>query len=152
MPKPQLEEIASGKTRVLDLSYALSHKLVAWPGDGKAFEAEVNATIEKDGYFTRSEHCGTHMDAPAHFLPVKTTLEKIPGEKFFGPAVMPDVQGEAERNPDYQLTVKRIAAWEETHGKIPAGGAARSETLWRGPRGHGMPCRCGKKADDVSCG
>jgi len=42
-PKPQLEEIASGKTRVIDLSYALSDKLVPWPGDAKAFEAKVNA-------------------------------------------------------------------------------------------------------------
>src|SRR6267154_1962344 len=65
--KPQLAEIASGKTRVIDLSYALSDKLVPWPGDAKAFEAKVNATVEKNGYFTRSfwmlEHCGTHMNA-----------------------------------------------------------------------------------------
>jgi kynurenine formamidase len=101
------------------------------------------------------------MDAPAHFLPGKTTLEKIPAEKFLRPALMLNVQSEAERNPDYQLMVKRIEVWEETHGKIPAGamvvlrtgwGAARSGTSWRGPCGHGMPCRHGKKADDVSCG
>jgi kynurenine formamidase len=134
MQKPQLEEIASGKTRVTDLSYALSDKLVAWPGDAKAFEAKVNATIEKNGYFTRSfwmlEHYGTHMDAPAHFPPGKTTLEKIPVEKFFGPAVILDVRSEAERNPDYQLTVKRIERWEETHGKIPAGAIVVLRTGW----------------------
>ena len=115
--KPQLEEIASGKTRVIDLSYALSDKLVPWPGDAKAFEAKVNATVEKNGYFTRSfwmlEHYGTHMDAPAHFPPGTTTVDKIPVEKFLGAAVIIDVRNEAERNPDYQLTVKRIEAWEE---------------------------------------
>src|SRR5216683_869243 len=82
MQKPQLQEIASGKTRVIDLSYALSDKLVPWPGDAKAFEAKVNATVEKNGYFTRSfwmlEHYGTHMDAPAHFPPGITTVDKIP--------------------------------------------------------------------------
>src|SRR5713226_7160153 len=86
--KPQLQEIASGKTRVIDLSYALSDKLVPWPGDAKAFEAKVNATVEKNGYFTRSfwmlEHYGTHMDAPAHFPPGITTVDKIPVERFFG--------------------------------------------------------------------
>ena len=134
MQRPQLEEIASGKTRVIDLSYALSDKLVAWPGDAKAFEAKVNATVEKNGYFTRSfwmlEHYGTHMDAPAHFPPGKTTLDKIAVEKFFAAAVIVDVRSEAERNPDYQLTVKRIEAWEDKHGKIPAGAIVVLRTGW----------------------
>jgi kynurenine formamidase len=134
MHKPQIEEIASGKTRVIDLSYALSDKLVAWPGDAKAFEAKVNATVEKNGYFTRSfwmlEHYGTHMDAPAHFPPGKTTLDKIAVEKFFAAAVIVDVRSEAERNPDYQLTVKRIEAWEDKHGKIPAGAIVVLRTGW----------------------
>jgi len=134
MQKPRLEEIASGQTHVIDLSYALSDKLVPWPGDAKAFEAKVNATVEKNGYFTRSfwmlEHYGTHMDAPAHFSPGTTTVDKIPVEKFFGPAVIVDVRSEAERNPDYQLTVKRIEAWEEKHGTIPAGAIVVLRTGW----------------------
>src|SRR5215472_2135127 len=73
-----LEGVSSGKTRVVDLSYAISDKMVPWPGDKKAFEAKVNATVEKDGYFTRSfwmlEHYGTHMDAPVHFPPGKATI------------------------------------------------------------------------------
>src|ERR1700757_251934 len=96
MQKPQLADIAGGKTRVIDLSYALSDKLVAWPGDAKAFEVKVNATVEKNGYFTRSfwmlEHYGTHLDAPAHFPPGKTTLDKIAVEKFFAAAVILDVR------------------------------------------------------------
>src|SRR5260221_5566460 len=124
--KASLDGISNGQTRVIDLSYAISDKMVAWPGDAKAFEAKTNATVEKNGYFTRSfwmlEHYGTHMDAPAHFPPGKTTLDKIPVERFFGPAVILDVRSEAERNPDYQLTVKRIEAWGEKHGKSPARG------------------------------
>ena len=132
--KPSIEEIASGKTRVIDLSYAISDKMVPWPGDAKAFEAKTNATVEKNGYFTRSfwmlEHYGTHMDAPAHFPPGKTTIDKIPAEKFFAPAVVLDVRKEAERDPDYQLTVKRIAAWEEKYGKIPTGAIVVLRTGW----------------------
>src|SRR6267143_5687570 len=94
-----LEGIPSGKTRVIDLSYPISDKLVPWPGDEKFFEAKVNATIEKNGYFTRSfwmlEHYGTHLDAPAHFPPGTTTVDKIPVEKFFGAAVIIDVRNEA---------------------------------------------------------
>jgi len=76
------------------------------------------------------EHYGTHMDAPAHFAPGITTVDKIPVEKFFGPAVIIDVRNEAERNPDYQLTVKRIEAWEEKHGKVPAGAIVVLLTGW----------------------
>ena len=66
-----LDGITTGKIRIIDLSYAINDKLVPWPGDEKVFEAKVNASVEKDGYFTRSfwmlEHYGTHLDAPAHF-------------------------------------------------------------------------------------
>jgi kynurenine formamidase len=132
--KPLIEGIATGKTRVIDLSYAINDKLVAWPGDAKAFEAKENASVEKNGYFTRSfwmlEHYGTHMDAPAHFPPGTTTVDKIPAEKFFGPAVVLDVRSEAERNPDYQLTVRRIEAWEQKFGAIPAGAIVVLRTGW----------------------
>src|SRR5436309_10255946 len=104
--QPELQEIANGKTRVVDLTYAVSDKQVPWPGDAKAFEAKENATVAKNGYFTRSfwmlEHYGTHLDAPAHFPPGTTTVDKIPVEKFFGPAVLLDVREESGRNPDYQ--------------------------------------------------
>src|ERR1700752_1917675 len=109
MHKPQIEEIASGKTRVIDLSYALSDKLVAWPGDAKAFEAQVNATVEKNGYFTRSfwmlEHYGTHLDAPIHFPPGKATVDQIPAKQFFGPAVVLDVRAEGAKDSDFQAPV-----------------------------------------------
>ena len=129
-----LEGIASGKTRVVDLSYAINDKLVAWPGDPKVFEATVNGTVEKDGYFTRSfwmlEHYGTHLDAPAHFPPGKSTVEKIAPEKFFGPAVVLDVRSEGEKNADYQLSPAVIEAWEKRNGKIPAGSIVLLRTGW----------------------
>jgi len=132
--KAFFEDVAAGKTRVIDLSYALSDKLVPWPGDAKAFEAKVNATVERNGYFTRSfwmlEHYGTHLDAPAHFPPGTTTIDKIPVERFFGPAVVLDVRSECDRDPDYQLTVKRIEAWESKHGKVPAGAIVLLRTGW----------------------
>jgi kynurenine formamidase len=129
-----LEGIVSGKTRVIDLSYAINDKLVAWPGDPKVFEAKVNGTVEKDGYFTRSfwmlEHYGTHLDAPAHFPPGKSTVEKIAAERFFGPAVLLDVRADAEKNADYQLSPAIIEAWERNHGKIPAGAIVILRTGW----------------------
>src|ERR1700756_682457 len=129
-----IEGVSDGRNLVVDMTYPVSEKFPAWPGNDHVFEAKANATVEKDGYFTRSfwmlEHYGTHMDAPAHFPPGKTTLEKISVEKFFAPAVILDVRSEAERNPDYQLTVKRIEEWEDKHGKIPAGAIVVLRTGW----------------------
>jgi len=129
-----LAGIPSGRTRVVDLSYAISEKLVPWPGDTRTFEARMNASVEKDGYYTRSfwmlEHYGTHMDAPIHFPPGKTTVDQIPSERLFGPAVVMDVRGEAERDPDYRLSVARIQAWEKAHGRMPEGAIVLLRTGW----------------------
>ena len=129
-----LEGIPSGKTRVLDLSYAINDKLVPWPGDEQFFEAKVNATIEKNGYFTRSfwmlEHYGTHLDAPAHFPPGKTTVDQIPVKQLFGPAVVMDVRVESNKDADYQLPATRIEDWEKKHGRIPEGAIVLLRTGW----------------------
>ncbi|HET9400320.1 MAG TPA: cyclase family protein, partial [Candidatus Acidoferrales bacterium] len=84
--KNPLAGIPSGRTRVIDLSYAINDHLPPWPGDKKTFEAQPNATFEKDGYFTRSfwmlEHYGTHLDAPIHFAKGGATVDQIPAQKL----------------------------------------------------------------------
>src|ERR1700746_3171964 len=129
-----LSNIPSGKTRVLDLSYAINDKLVPWPGDKRFFEAQVNATVEKNGYFTRSfwmlEHYGTHLDAPIHFPPGKVTVDKIPTKQLFGPAVVVDVRAEAVKDADYLLSVARVEEWEKRHGRIPEGAIVLLRTGW----------------------
>jgi kynurenine formamidase len=124
----------SGKTRIIDLSYAINDKLVAWPGDARVFEAKVNASAETEGYFTRSfwmlEHYGTHLDAPIHFPPGKTSVDQIPARKLFGPAVVIDVRAEGEKNADYQLPQSRILDWESKHGLISAGAIVLLRTGW----------------------
>jgi len=126
--------IPSGKTRVLDLSYAISDKLVPWPGDERLFEARVNATVERNGYYTRSfwmlEHYGTHLDAPAHFPPGKATVEQIPVKQLFGPAVVIDVRAEVVKDADYQLPAARVEDWEKRHGRIPQGAVVLLRTGW----------------------
>jgi kynurenine formamidase len=126
--------IASGKTRVVDLTYAINDKLVPWPTDKRWFEAQVNATVEKDGYFTRSfwmlEHYGTHLDAPIHFPPGTIPVDKIPAKQFFGSGVVIDVREESGKNPDYLLTMGRVEEWEKKHGQIPLGAIVLLRTGW----------------------
>jgi kynurenine formamidase len=129
-----LEGVLSGKTRVLDLSYAINDKLVPWPGDEKFFEAKVNASVEKNGYFTRSfwmlEHYGTHLDAPAHFPPGKATVDQISVKQLFGPAVVIDARAESGKDADYQLGAPRVEDWEKRHGRIPEGAIVLLRTGW----------------------
>jgi kynurenine formamidase len=133
-PDNLLGNIASGNTQVIDLTYAINDKLVPWPGDKRFFEAKDNATVEKDGVFTRSfwmlEHYGTHLDAPIHFPPGKIPVDKIPAKQFFGPAVVIDVQTESAKNPDYLVDAAHVEAWEARHGKIPAGAIVLLRTGW----------------------
>src|SRR6202021_2303709 len=99
-----IEGVSDGRNLVVDMTYPVSEKFPAWPGDDHVFEAKANATVEKDGYFTRSfwmlEHYGTHMDAPAHFPPGKITLDQIPEAHFFGPAGGVEVGGGGEKTRD----------------------------------------------------
>ncbi len=125
--------------RVVDLSYAINDKLVPWPGDARVFEAKVNASMEKDGYFTRSfwmlEHYGTHLDAPAHFASRRaqrwSKIQRRRDLLWSGGRSGRAKPKRARRNPDYRLnTEKRIEAWEEKHGKIPAGAIVVLRTGW----------------------
>ncbi len=128
------EGISSGKTRVLDLAYAINDRLVPWPGDERWFEAKVNASVEKDGYFTRSfwmlEHYGTHLDAPIHFLPGKRSLDEIPAKQFFGKVVVFDVRREGASDADYQLPASRVFEWEKRYGQIPEAAIVLLRTGW----------------------
>jgi kynurenine formamidase len=129
-----LTKIPSGNTRVLDLSYAINEKLVPWPGDKHWFEATANATVERDGYFTRSfcmlEHYGTHLDAPAHFPPGKLTVDQIPTKQMFGAAVVLEARAESRQNADFLLPPAHIEAWERKHKQIPAGAIVMLRTGW----------------------
>ena len=126
--------IASGKTRVVDLTYAIAAGLPSWPGSPATFAATVNATIEMNGHFARTftlyEHYGTHMDAPAHFAEGKETLDQIPVSHLLGPAVVIDASAEVAKNPDYQLPASSIESWEAKHGTIPAGAIVLLNTGW----------------------
>jgi len=131
---PGLAGIATGRTRVVDMTYTINGHLPSWPGDDKTFETQVVATYAKDGYFARSfwtlEHYSTHLDAPVHFAPGKATLDQIPVTHFFGPAEVIDVRDEAAKDPDYRLTAARVEKWEAAHGRIAPGSIVLLRTGW----------------------
>lgn len=91
------------------------------------------------------EHTGTHVDAPAHFIPEagtglpyaaevgSVTAEQIPLEQLIGPAVVIDIPADLPGGaPGVSplITEEFLADWEAEHGEIAAGEVVLFRTGW----------------------
>jgi kynurenine formamidase len=120
---------------VIDLTHNLNNHSPNWEGTVKSpYKAKELGNIDRDGYYSRvfatQEHYGTHLDAPAHFAAGTWTVDQIPPERLVRPLVIVDVRRQVKDNPDYEVTVQDIAAWEEAHGMIPSGAVVMVYTGW----------------------
>ncbi len=120
----------------IDLTYSFDDRTVFWP-TAKPFDLEVVAAgMTEGGYyyaannFSMAEHGGTHLDAPVHFAEGKQAADQIPLDRLIGPAVVVDVSDVAASNPDYQVTVADLEAWEAEHGSIPDGAVLLLRSGW----------------------
>lgn len=110
---------------IIDLTYPFDNETVYWPNN-KPFQWNKlkwgkNATGHwyASAAFSASEHGGTHLDAPIHFAEQGRTIDQIPLEELVGPAIVIDVRTQVQDNPDYELQVEDVQAWEMEHGQIP---------------------------------
>ncbi len=76
--------------RILDISLSLSESLVVWPKDPPIEITQPRHFSQGDQVVVSrldlGAHSGTHVDAPAHFVPGGALLDSIPLERFVGPA------------------------------------------------------------------
>lgn len=76
---------------MIDISLPLRPGMPRHPGD-PAFARRVTAEIGSGGspcrlsFLSLSAHTGTHVDAPAHFLPDGARMDELPADFFSGPA------------------------------------------------------------------
>ncbi|MFW5698648.1 MAG: cyclase family protein [Planctomycetota bacterium] len=79
-----------------DISVPVMPGLVGWPGDPPVVIERHGGLDHPDACVTSTlqlgSHCGTHLDAPAHFLP-GTTVDRLPLEALLGPAQVLDCRG-----------------------------------------------------------
>ncbi|WHY85765.1 cyclase family protein [Neobacillus novalis] len=70
--------------------------------------------------FVAGEHCGTHFDAPVHWISGKDhdSVDTIPMKNMVGEACVIDIREKAKQNPDYCLTVEDIHSFEDQFGEI----------------------------------
>ena len=109
----------------VDLSHTLEEDIPAWPTHARfgrtLYEDYAAGDVARHYGLTISEHTGTHMDAPLHFIPDGPThygTDKIPLDRLMGRAATVPV---TDLGPGDLLTADRVRAWEGEHGPIEAG-------------------------------
>ncbi len=79
---------------LIDLSHPLENGQLNFPNDPKIRVAAHN-TVASIGYniteISMSTHQGTHLDVPYHFFDDGKTVDRLPLERFFGPATLVDL-------------------------------------------------------------
>ncbi len=82
---------------LIDISVMIRPGMAVWPGDpppiikklqdiGSGDEANVSLIV-------MGAHCGTHVDAPLHYIPGADGIDKARPEALFGPARVIEVRG-----------------------------------------------------------
>lgn len=105
--------------RIVDLTLELADGVQTHPGHARCVVVEFanhQATAPRfrppcQGFASRilmfSDHIGTHVDSPFHFIPTAGTIESVPLEQLLGPAVSLDVSAKA---PDQPVTPEMLGA------------------------------------------
>jgi len=140
-----VEALATGQLRVVDLTQPLEPTTpvielppMFAPSPGFSIEQISRYDAAGPGWYWNTiqlgEHTGTHFDAPVHWVTGKdlpdNTCDTIPAGRFVGPACVIDVSRESAANADYLLSVDELLAWEDEHGRIPAGSWVLLRTDW----------------------
>jgi len=120
------EPAAFPPVALVDLSHAFDEDTIYWPTSERLRLDIVSEGVTPGGYYYAAnnlftaEHGGTHLDAPIHFSAGGSTTGEIPLDRLVGGAVVIDVEAQAERDADYQVTTDDLTAWEREHGPIPS--------------------------------
>lgn len=111
---------------LVDLSHAYDDTTLFWPTSDpfrleKTFDGVTPGGFyyASNNFFT-AEHGGTHLDAPVHFSRGAQTVDQVPLDRFFGPAIVVDVIERSEQDVDYQVTVDDLLRAEREQGPIPS--------------------------------
>ena len=98
--------------RIVDLTHTMYDRMPTFPGDPD-FSLTPYHTIESIGYnllqVTMPSHCGTHLDAPSHFVAGARTTERIELGRCIGEAHLLDL---THRGPGEEITLDDLAPYD----------------------------------------
>ncbi len=121
------------RSDVVDLTHTLRPDFPLFPIYNPVEVAE-RFSVAEDGFFVRSwsfdEHCGTHVDAPAHFAAAGATVDRLdPAELVLTVAVI-DVREKVAADDDALIEPDDVLDWERRHGPLPERSAVFALTGW----------------------
>ncbi|MCV6615064.1 MAG: cyclase family protein, partial [Cellvibrionaceae bacterium] len=137
--------LSTGTVKVVDLTQVLNPEtpVIQLPepfAQSPAFSSELISQFDDDGpawywnKFSCGEHCGTHFDAPGHWISGQDysdgTTDTLDVNQLVGPACVLDFSRESADNNDFVLEPEHIKAWEAEHGEIEAGAWVLMRTDW----------------------
>lgn len=108
--------------RLIDLTHPFDAETIYWPTEEGFKLIPEAAGVTEQGYyyaanrFECAEHGGTHIDAPRHFAEGGETVDQLPLRRLVGPGACVDVAHKCAANPDYQVSVEDLQAWELFNG------------------------------------
>ena len=110
------------RSRITDLSRTLEPLMPAWPTQAR-FGSVVYDSYDYGGadlhsMITMSEHTGTHIDAPRHFIRGGCPIDELPLKAVMGRGVKIDALDTAECG---LLGRSALEEFEEKHGEIRKG-------------------------------
>jgi kynurenine formamidase len=118
----ELFEYAVAHSRVVDLTHTLEPGMPAWPTQARYGSVIYESYDYGDGaihsLITMSEHTGTHLDAPKHFIKGGRPVDEIPLSSLMGRGVTVDA---ACTPPKGLFSLKDLKNFEEKNGELKKG-------------------------------
>ncbi len=134
-PARTLAELVSQR-KLIDLTHPFDANTIYWPTESGFILERGNNGVTETGYyyaanrFRAAEHGGTHVDAPIHFYDQRHTVDQIELERLIGEAAVIDVTAKCAADPDYEIGVADLRAWEESHRRQIADVIVLLRTGW----------------------
>lgn len=118
---------------IVDLTHTLRPDFPLFPVYDPIEVAE-RFSVSDDGFFVRrwayDEHCGTHVDAPAHFSADGDTVDRLDPVDLVLEVAVVDIRAKVARDHDALLEPDDLLEWERLHGALPERSAVFALTGW----------------------
>lgn len=119
--KTDLTDILTNKN-IVELNHSYEELMPVWPTHPKFHCSSEETIAGGDGNYNillhMGDHCGTHVDAPAHFIAGGKTIESISPRNLLGRGIKIDV---SFLNPNQEITLAMLEDWQAAHEDIQAG-------------------------------
>ena len=117
--------------KIFDISIPIHPQLPVWPGDPQVVLERYRQLSEgdasTDSRLACSVHCGTHVDAPAHFVENGATVEQLPLDMLIGSATVAEFPEIDRITPDLLETQKLVPKTKRLLLKT------KNSELWKNP-------------------